>query len=67
MVKVINIEMTGNTWDKLYLNGDEKIVYWENLVLNKFLNDGWFIKDWKMTEHDIIFILEKENNIDDNN
>jgi len=56
MIKVIDIELTGEEWIKGSI-GESK--YWTNNVINKFINNGWNIRDWKIANQDILFILEK--------
>lgn len=69
MIKVISIdEQCG--WKKQYLNPDKEhklvndIAWYESPVLEKFLNEGWVIKDWEMAKSkngsDWTFILEKD-------
>ena len=70
MIKVIDIDSQSG-WIAHYLNPDKqpKTIYdecwYESPILEKFLNDGWTIKDWKMAKSkngsDWTFILEKED------
>lgn len=69
MIKVIDIELNNpKCWitksEKLSENQEDldKIIWYECPALNKFISDGWKINDWKMVEHDAIFILEKRDN-----
>lgn len=66
MIKVIRI--TGDAWEshKINPNKDPNLYYWcESPVLEKFINEGWTIKDWKMAKSkngtDWTFIMEKNN------
>lgn len=68
MIKVIDIDGCSG-WTKHYLDPDKEPKSWndnawyESPVLEKFINDGWTIKDWKMVKSkngsDWTFILEK--------
>lgn len=62
MIKVITL--SSGAWNECKntdLNG--RINAWESSILNKFINEGWDIKDWKMGGSDNsgiwTFILEK--------
>ena len=61
MIKVINIDGQSG-WKKYYLNDR---AWYESPVLEKFINEGWIIIDWKMAKSkngsDWTFILEKED------
>ena len=61
MIKVIDIDGQCG-WKKHYLDKEDNVWY-ESPVLEKFLNDGWTIKDWKMAKSrngsDWTFIIEK--------
>ena len=69
MIKIIDI--TCFAWNKHLLdeNNEQKSTYdrewawYESPVLEKFINEGWNIKDWKMCKStngtDWTFILEK--------
>jgi len=69
MIKVIDID--GNLgWETHYLdpkktNRWSDYAYYESPILEKFLNEGWTIKDWKMAKSkngsDWTFILEKND------
>lgn len=62
MIKVIDIELNGGCWQDEYVDDTTKIhKYWICPAVEKFLNEGWNIKDWKLTDHDVIFIFEKLN------
>lgn len=56
MIKVIDVELAGEEWIKESV-GESK--YWTNKVIDKFIADGWNIRDWKITNQDILLILEK--------
>lgn len=67
MIKVIDIDGVCG-WKKCYLdpNKAEKwtdSAWFESPILEKFLSEGWTIKDWKMAKSkngsDWTFILEK--------
>lgn len=69
MIKVIDIDGSCG-WKKQYLDSQDNnkwnsIGWYESPVLEKFLNEGWTIKDWKMAKSrngsDWTFILEKED------
>ena len=63
MIKVIRI--TGDAWESYRINPNkDPNLYWcESPVLEKFINEGWTIKDWKMAKSkngsDWTFIMEK--------
>jgi len=67
MIKVINID--GLAWEKILLDPNKEpktfydLCWYESPVLDKFLNEGWTIKDWKFAKSkngsDWTFILEK--------
>lgn len=65
MIKVITID--GYSWEKHRINNDkDPNLYWyESPILEKFINEGWTIKDWKFAKSrngsDWTFILEKED------
>ena len=60
MIKVIDIELNGCSWEGEYIDDNtETNKYWTCPAVEKSLNEGWNIKDWKMADHDVIFILEK--------
>lgn len=59
MIKVIDVELNGGGWKGEYVDNVETNKYWVCPTVEKFLNEGWNIKDWKMTDHDVIFIFEK--------
>lgn len=59
MIKVIVLELNQNCWEGVNVNNNEKFCYFESPAINKFLSEGWQIKDWKIAKSDIIFILEK--------
>lgn len=65
MIKVIRID--GYAWESHRINPDkDPNLYWyESPVLEKFINEGWAIKDWKFSTSrngsDCVFILEKED------
>lgn len=59
MIKVIDIELNGGGWKGEYIDNTENNKYWVCPTVEKFLNEGWNIKDWKMTDQDVIFIFEK--------
>ena len=61
MIKVIDIELNGGGWKGEYVDHTETNKYWVCPAVEKFLNEGWNIKDWKMTDHDVIFIFEKHD------
>ena len=75
MIKVIDIDGCCG-WKKHYLDPNKEHKTWndeawyESPVLEKFLNEGWVIKDWKMAKSkngsDWTFILEKESNRNSN-
>ena len=55
-------------WEKQYLDPNKTSLwtdyaYYESPILEKFLNEGWNIKDWKFAKSkngsDWTFILEK--------
>ena len=68
MIKVINIDGQSG-WEKQYLDPNKEPKLWtdsawyESPILDKFLNEGWIIKDWKFAKSkngsDWTFILEK--------
>ena len=58
MIKVIDIELNGSGWQDEYVD-DTTYKYWICPAVEKFLNEGWNIKDWKLTDNDVIFIFEK--------
>lgn len=70
MIKVINIDGQCG-WKKRYLDPDKApklfndSAWYESPVLEKFINEGWTIKDWKFAKSrngsDWTFILEKED------
>lgn len=67
MIKVITL--MSNAWDTcIHKTSEENIdtnectCVWESSILNEFINAGWNIKDWKMTDNNgrtWTFILEK--------
>lgn len=63
MIKIINIDEY--CWENIESDKDPNLCWYESPVLNKFLNDGWTIKDWKFGKSkngsDWTFILEKED------
>ncbi len=60
MIKVIDIELTdSDCWKGEYVDDTETNKYWVCPAVEKFLNEGWNIKDWKLTNNDVIFIFEK--------
>lgn len=65
MIKVIRID--GYAWESHRINHDkDPNLYWyESPVLEKFINEGWTIKDLKFAKSrngsDCVFILEKED------
>ena len=65
MIKVITID--GYSWEKHRINNDkDPNLYWyESPILEKFINEGWIIKDWKFVTSsngsNWTFILEKED------
>ena len=60
MIKVIDIELNGECWQEEDVDDTTQLYkYWVCPAVEKFLNEGWNIKDWKLTDHDIIFIFEK--------
>lgn len=69
MIKVIDIDSQCG-WKKQYLDPNKEpklvndIAWYESPVLEKFLNEGWAIKDWEMDKSrhgsDWTFILEKD-------
>lgn len=67
MIKVIDIDGSCG-WKKNYLDPDKvekwaDLSWYESPILEKFLSEGWTIKDWKMAKSrngsDWTFILEK--------
>lgn len=56
MIKVIDVELTGEQWVQ-NTEGDTK--YWTNKAIDKFIKDGWNIKDCRLGNHDIVLILQK--------
>lgn len=56
MIKLIDIELTGDEWIKESI-GESK--YWTNNVIDMFISKGWNIRDWKVANQDILLILEK--------
>lgn len=72
MIKVITIDGQSG-WKKRYLDPNKKPKLWtdsawyESPILEKFLSEGWTIKDWKMDKSkygsDWTFILEKEDEL----
>ena len=70
MIKVIDIDGCGG-WKKQYLDPNKEhqfndSAWYESPILEKFLNEGWTIKDWQMAKSkngsDWTFILEKLDN-----
>ena len=60
MIIVIDIELNGQCWQDEYVDDTREIhKYWICPAIEKFLNEGWNIKDWKLTDNDVIFIFEK--------
>ena len=62
MVKVITL--ASGAWNECKNTGlDGRINAWESSILNKLINEGWNIKDWKMVGSNNseiwTFILEK--------
>lgn len=57
MIKVINIKNENFCWECIDI--DNNYCYYECPALNKFLGEGWSIKDWKPESNGAIFILEK--------
>ena len=56
MIKVINLGLYDGSWKESIIND---ITYFESPVINQFINDGWSIKDWKLSGKECIFIFEK--------
>lgn len=65
MIKVINIDGYGWERHRLNPNKDPNLYWYDNPILEKFINEGWIIKDWKFAKSrngsDWTFILEKED------
>ena len=59
MIKVIDIDLYNGSWVECNINNAPNTTFWESPVINNFLNNGWSIKDWKITDKDCIFIFEK--------
>lgn len=59
MIKVVNVELNNKCWKTRYTDSSHTIWYWTCPAVEKFLNEGWNIKDFKMEGSDVIFILEK--------
>lgn len=62
MIKVINVEMNGQSWEKHDINNKPQTLYWESPIVIKLLSEGWDIRDFKLSKTDCIFIFEKTNN-----
>ncbi len=59
MHKVVNVELNSKGWVGEYVDNTKTHKYWVCPAIEKFLNEGWNIKDFKMQGSDVIFILEK--------
>ena len=67
MIKVITL--TSGAWDSCIRKTSEENIdkneytsAWESSILNRFINEGWDIKDFKVTDYKgqtWTFILEK--------
>lgn len=71
MIKVITL--SGHSWNNHYENPEKDpklrtandLTWYESPILDNFINNGWTIQDWKMsnTEHDCFwtFVLYKQD------
>lgn len=57
MIKVINVRLANYCWEYEAISDD--YCYYECPALNKFIDDGYAIKDFKIANDNCIFILEK--------
>ena len=62
MIRVINVELNSNGWEKHDVDNKKYHTYWECPIVIKLLNEGWNLIDWKMSRNDCIFIFEKPDN-----
>ena len=61
MIKVIDIKFTDFCWKEKEFSNDSNYSYYESPIIEQFLADGWNIKDFKVSENNCVFILEKKN------